>query len=138
MSNKIALLPGEQVVLSSDNDVLTLTNKRVRYDSVVWGQSNLIGITLGSVASCGLITKSYPFLLILAAVAVLAGVSQGSGSMWGLVFVAAIFVVAYFVTRKAVISVASNGGQEIFVPAKGMNREAIIKFIEAIEREKLK
>lgn len=136
--NNIALLPGEQVVLSSDNDVLTLTNMRVRYDSVVWGQSNLIGITLGSVASCGLITKSYPFLLILAVVAVLAGVSQGSGRMWGLVFIAAIFVVAYFVTRKAVLSVASNGGQEIMVPTKGMNREAIIKFIEAVEREKLK
>ena len=138
MSNKIALLPGEQVVLSSDNDVLTLTNKRVRYDSVVWGQSNLIGITLSAVASCGLITMSFPLLLILAVVAILAGFSQRGDSMWGLFFVAAVLVVAYFVTRKAVISVASNGGQEILVPAKGMNREAIIKFIEAIEREKLK
>ena len=138
MSNKIALLPGEQVVLSSDNDVLTLTNKRVRYDSVVWGQSNLIGITLDSIASCGLMTKSHPFLLVLAVVTVLAGVNQGSSSMLSLIFVAAIFVIVYFVTRKAVISVASNGGQKILVPTKGMSREATMKFIEAIEREKIK
>ena len=138
MSNKIALLPGEQIVLSSDNDILTLTNKRVRYDSIIWGKSNLIGITLSSVASCGLITRSFPLLLALAVVAILAGVSQRGDNMWGLFFVAAVLAVAYFVTRRAVISVASNGGQEILVPAKGMNREAIVKFIEAVEREKLK
>ena len=162
MSNKIELLPGELVVLSSfDNlslsntEVLTLTNKRVRYDSRRLGQSSLISITLGSVASCSLITKSYPFLLILAVLAVLiavvlAGISQDIGNWWtlifignwwdlwwDLIFIAAIFVVVYFVTRKTVISVASNGGQEISMSAKGMNRKAIIEFIEAIEREKL-
>ncbi|MDO8789193.1 MAG: hypothetical protein Q7J42_14070 [Sulfuritalea sp.] len=138
MSNKIALLPGEHVVMSSDNDILILTNKRVRYDSVVWGQSNLIGITLSSVASCGLVTKSFPFLLIFAVFALLVAFNQSGGPQWGLLLAAAVLVVAYFVTRKAVISVASKGGQEILVPTKGMNREAILGFIEAVEREKLK
>ena len=35
MSNKFALLPGEQVVKSSEDDVLVLTNKRIRYSSVL-------------------------------------------------------------------------------------------------------
>ncbi len=138
MSNKIALLPGEQIVTSSDNDILVLTTKRVRYDSIVWGRSNLISITLNAVASCGLITRSFPFLLILAAIAIVAAFTQRGGGVWGLLFVAMVLVAAYFLTRKAVISVASNGGQVILVPTKGMNREAIIGFIEAVEREKLK
>ena len=46
MSNKISLLPGEQIVTSSNNDVLddvlVLTTNPVRYDFVVWGRSSLI------------------------------------------------------------------------------------------------
>ena len=138
MSNKIALIPGEQIVTSSDNDVLVLTTKRVRYDSVVWGKSNLISITLDAVASCGLITRSFPLLLILAAITVVGAFTQRGDAIVGLLFVAVVLVVAYFFTRKAVISVASNGGQTILVPTKGMNRDAIVGFIEAVEREKLK
>ncbi len=138
MSSTIALLQGEQVVTSSDNGVLTLTTKRVRYDSVVWGRSHLVSITLGSVASCGLVTRSYPFLLILGAIAFLASFSQRGGGFWGLLIAAAVLIAAYFFTRKAIISVASNGGDSILVPTQGMKREAIVSFIEAVEREKLK
>ena len=142
MSNKIALLPGENVVTSSDNDVLTLTSKRVRYevryDFVVWGRSNLISITLGSVASCGLVTRSFPLLLILAAIAFLGAFTQRGDALWLLIGAAIVLVVAYFLTRRAVISVASNGGQSILVPIKGMKRDAVVAFIEAVEREKLK
>ncbi len=145
MSNNIALLTEERIVTSSDNDVLVLTTKRVRYDSVTWGRSNLISITLGSVASCGLVTRSFPFLLILAAIAVVAAfmlplLGLGlPGQALGILSVVVVgLIVAYFLTRKAVISVASNGGQTIMVPTKGMDREAIIGFIEAVEREKLK
>ena len=138
MSNKIALLPGENVVTSSDNDVLTITSKRVRYDFVVWGRSNLISITLGSVASCGLVTRSFPLLLILAAIAFLGAFTQRGDALWLLIGAAIVLVVAYFLTRRAVISVASNGGQSILVPTKGMKRDAVVAFIEAVEREKLK
>ena len=142
MSNKIALLPGENVVTSSDNDVLTLTSKRVRYevryDFVVWKRSNLISITLGSVASCGLVTRSFPLLLILAAIAFLGAFTQRGDALWLLIGAAIVLVVAYFLTRRAVISVASNGGQSILVPIKGMKRDAVVAFIEAVEREKLK
>jgi hypothetical protein len=138
MSNKLVLIPGEQVILTSDNDVLVLTNKRVRYDSIVWGRSNLIAITLDSVASCGIITKSYPLLLVIAAIAILAGFIQRGDNVWGASLIAGVLVVVYFLTRKAVLSVASNGGQNISVPTKGMSREAVVKFIEALEREKLK
>jgi hypothetical protein len=142
MSTKIALLPGEQVVMSSDKDILTLTTRRVRYDSAVFGSSNFISITLDSVASCGLVTKSHPLLLLLAALALIFGLSgifiQSGDGQWIFLVAAVILVVAYFATRRSLISIASNGGQAILVPAKSMSRSAIVEFFEAIEREKLK
>ncbi len=137
MSTKIALLPGERVVMSSDKDILTLTTKRVRYDSAVFGTSNFISITLDSVASCGLVAKSFPILLLLGAAALIGGFTQRGEAQWMFFGVAAVLVVVYFLTRRAVISIASNGGQTILTPAKGMSRSAIIEFLEAVEREKL-
>ena len=139
-SKKIALLPGESVVMTSDKEVLTLTNFRVRYDAQDFGASSLIGITLDALASCGLITRSYPVLLILAGLALLVAFAGGGGNserQYLLFLVTAVLVVAFFLTRRAVISIASNGGQAIVVPAKAMKRAEILKFIEAIEREKL-
>ena len=137
MSTKIALLPGEQVVMSSDKDVLTLTTKRVRYDSAVARRSTFISITLDSVASCGLATKSFPILLLLAALAVAGAFTLRGYEEWVL-RAAAVLLVAYFLTGRAVISIASNGGQTILVPATGMSRSSIVEFLEAVEREKLK
>lgn len=138
MSTKIALLPGEEVVMSSDKDILTLTTKRVRYDSVVFGTSSLISITLDSVASCGLVTKSFPILLILAALALIGAFAQRDNTQWMLVVGAAVLAVGYFLTRRTVICVASSGGQTILVPTTGMSRNSIVEFIEAVERQKLK
>jgi len=140
MSANIDLLPGEQVVMSSDNDILTLTTKRVRYDSAVFGTSSFISITLDSVASCGLTMKPYPILLLLAVLALLGAFPEflfRGGMPWLTLGAVAVFAVAYALTRQAVISIASNGGQTILVPAKGMSRSSIVEFLEAVEREKL-
>ena len=138
MSKSIELLVDEQIVLSSDNDALILTTKRVRYQSTVWGSSELVSITLGSVASCGFETKSYPITLILAAILlVVAFVQRGSIAEY-LVLLSVVFIIAYFLTRRAVLSISSNGGQSIVVPTKGMNQDSITKFIDALEKQKLK
>lgn len=138
MSNTIALLPEETIVTSLDKDNLTLTTKRVRYNSVVWGNSNLISITLQSIASCGLVTKSWPVLLIFALLAFLVSLSLLGSSEFVMPLIAAVVLLGiYFFTRRSVISIASNGGEVILVPIKRMKREDIISFIEAVEREKL-
>ena len=138
MVGKISLLPDEQVVWSSDKEVLALTTKRVRYNSLEFGRSNLISITLDSIASCGLITRSYPIFLIVALFGVLIAFIQGGDTQTILLLVAAALVVIFLMTRGKVLSISSNGGQKIVMPAKRMKREAIVELIEAIEREKLK
>jgi len=138
MSHKIALLPDEQVVTNFDNGNLILTTKRVRYDSVLLGKSNFISITLGSLASCGLVTRSFPILLLLGAIGLIGALLLRDIERFMSFAIASIMVVAYFLSRQAVLSIASNGGQAILVPTKGIKRDSIIGFIEAVENEKLK
>ena len=79
-----------------------------------------------------------PIVLLLAALGFISAFIQ-EGEAQGWIFtVTAGFVMAYFLTRRALISITSNGGDSIQAPAKSMNRSSIVKFLEAIEREKLK
>jgi|APTNR8051073442_1049403.scaffolds.fasta_scaffold02011_13 hypothetical protein len=138
MSTKVTLLPGEQVVMSSEKNILMLTTKRVRFDSEQVGSSSFVSITLDSVASCGVVTRSYPILLVLAALAFIGGLTRASDSPMALIGAAAILVIIYFATRRAIISIASNGGDAIQAPANGMKRSSLIEFLDAVESEKLK
>lgn len=131
------LLDGEQIVMSSDKDTLILTNKRIQYDSVALGGSKFISITLDSVASCGLIMKSYPALILIGALALVIALSQTGQDHWTSLILATVFFFAYFFSRQSVLSIASKGGDKIVVPAKSMKRSAITEFLNAVEREKI-
>lgn len=139
MATENGNLIGEKALLTSDNGVLTLTNYRVKYDAKAQGATKFVTITLDSVASCGLVTKSYPILLIIAAISAIAAIIQrDSGGLGVLLFIALCFVAAYFLTRSGVITIRSNGGEHIDVPAKGMKPEVIRTFVEAVVEAKLK
>ncbi len=133
------LLPGEKVLMSSDKDILILTNYRVRLNQAATGASNYISIALDCVASCGLVTKSKPLLLAIAAICGAIGITQNKDDFrYGLLVIAAVLVVIYFVTRSAVIAISSNGGDKITSPVKGMSRENILEFLEAVEEARFK
>lgn len=133
------LIAGEQSLLTSNNGVLTLTNYRVKYDAKGSGMSKFVSISLDAVSSCGLVTRSSPIWLGLAAIAGIAAIVQPvEAARLGLFLAALCFFAAYFFTQAGVITVSSSGGEGIVVPAKGMSRESILVFLEAVSEEKLK
>lgn len=137
--NGTALVAGEQTILSSNNGVLSLTNYRVKYDAKAGGQSKYVSISLDNVSSCGLVTQSRPTLLFIAAICAALGIALKDGdALIGMLVVAVAFFIAYLVTRAAVITVSSNGGEGISVPAKGMAREEIVAFLEAVSAAQLR
>jgi hypothetical protein len=99
-----------------------------------------VSITLDAVASCGVITQTYPMLLVLAAIAALLGIFQfsdsGASSSGMMVGVAILSLAAYFVTRKSSLSVTSAGAA-IEVPASGMSHKDLVDFVDALEEAKL-
>lgn len=132
-------ITGEQSLLTSDNGILALTNYRVKYDAKGNGMSKFVSISLESVSSCGLITRSRPILLVLSAVALIAAFAQpDQAPRVALLAVAVALGIAYFFTRSGVITISSNGGESIVVPAKGMGREAIVSFLEGVMEAKLR
>src|SRR5665811_706901 len=110
MATENGNLSGEKSLLTSDNGVLTLSNYRVKYDAQAKGSSKFMTITLDAVASCGLVTQSKPILLVIAAICAAIGavVQHDRGALFGLLFLALCFVVAYFLTRSGVITISSN------------------------------
>ena len=135
----MTLLPGERVVLSSGGGILLLTSMRVRYSSVRMASSGYVSVTLDSISSCGLVTRSLPNLLVLAGVCFLAAVvlNREGAMAFAVGFVGLVLVAAYVVTRQAVISITSSGGQAILVPIRQMRREEIVGFLDALDHAKL-
>src|SRR5687768_5892375 len=103
-SSKTALIAGERVVMSSDGDVLVLTN-RVRLDERARGTSKFVSMMLDAASSCALVTRSSPILLVVGAVAGLLALMQQDNNQGVLLLVGAVFVVTYFATRKAVLTI---------------------------------
>lgn len=135
----VTLIDGEEALVASDGSLLTLTNYRLIYDSHGGDNSKYVAMTLESIATFGLVTRSKPILLILGAISIIAALAQSDpSSRGGLILLGVIFGVAYLATRSAVITVSSNGGQDIVVPAKGMKREKILDFLDNVAKAKLK
>lgn len=138
---QLALLRGERIVLEFGKGVLVLTNQRVRLDEGSSGNRRMVSITLGAVASCGIVATSYPWLvgasglLLLGGLGMLVGAKETSGAA-GFFIGGALALMIYLATRKSVLSIAS-AGEAIIIPVTGGTRAALVDFVDAVEREKL-
>lgn len=135
----VSLLPSEQVLLESKGKTLILTTHRVRYDSQRMGGGEIISIMLDELASCAMIRRSKPILLILAGAFLLISLYLYSQYQQGLasfgLLVTAALVVSYFVTRRQIIELASAGAS-IRVNTSGMSIPAVRGFIDTAEEAK--
>lgn len=135
------LLPGEQIILESDNGVLVLTSCRVRYQSKTAGYQNVISIMLNAVSAVGIERKSHPMLIILGLISIIGGwveqsskVYNSAGSEYlalGLI-IAAAFSLVYWFTSRQFIWVASSGAR-LNVPAHRMRAASALEFINEVE-----
>ena len=135
------LLPDEHVI-GNLNGMLVLTTQRIRYDRARFGHSHIISITLNSIASCQLVTKTKPLLLLISACFLPLSLVcyMYTYMMWSALFVLGLSLVPvalYFNSRRAMISIASSGGTKIHMPVNRMNRDSIVAFIDAVEQAKM-
>lgn len=112
-------LPGEYLLFESPAGSFRVTTHRVRYERAGGGSAVIKSMMLEEVVSCALICRTYPILLLLAAVCFLGGIFlslavQHAGPVICGVIFAIIFAVAYLSSREQMIAVASAGAT-IFV-----------------------
>jgi len=138
METSIDLVADEQVQHASNKGLLTLTSHRIRYRERRAGSFRLTSMTLDSIASCGVVGRSAPLLVVVGVLSLLGGLLALKGSQQtAAVIIGLAFVVAYFVTRRTILSVASRGGEAIALPVRGMGPDELTQLVDAIERAKL-
>jgi len=95
-------------------------------------------IPLDQVSTCALGTRTYPVLLVMAALAVpvvfaAPELVQRVGA--GLLVIG--LVAAYVLTRSGQIEIFASSGESIAVPTKGLQHDQIKSFLEAVEMQRL-
>ena len=72
------LLKNEAVITTSDDNALTLTTHRVRADFSTGSETRFTSIMLEHISSVQLSSRSYPILIGIAVILILAGIAVGS------------------------------------------------------------
>ncbi len=135
------LLPNEEKLLSSNNDKVVLTDLRVRMTDYALGKTYTIIIFLEDISSIEVRYKSQIILLILAGISVFGGFFMNSGYhedssvMWGFVL-GAMFFIAWLLTRRHIISIASDGGAVINFIVEGMSEDKVSDFVDRLSLAK--
>jgi hypothetical protein len=140
--NDMTLLPGENKLITSDNDRMILTNYRITKQDEIWGKSYKISIFLEDISSIEVHFKSHIVLLIIGVLMVLAGlgmsIEAGPIVSVGSIVVGGIFIAIWWFSRKHIVSIFSDGGSTLNILAKGMSDSKIDDFITSVQEAKLK
>lgn len=132
-------LPNEKIL--SNRKGLTLTTHRIRYQSEVWGSSQIKSIMLEELASCVVTRSSNPVLLVLAALCFLVGIvfslnnRDAAPLLIGAIVLASVLVVVYMTTRQQVLLLES-GGTTISASVEVANMIELRGMIDEIEAAK--
>lgn len=130
------MLEGEHVVMASQDDSLTLTNLRIKYEAKNGGGAIYKSIHLPKVSAISVATKKYPFLLGFVALALLgAVVAPNTDGKTVAVALALVFALLYYFIKPGQLEVTSDSGASIAVPTKGLEFEEVRRFAEAVVRE---
>lgn len=133
-------LPGEKIIIESDNTVLVLTTHRVRYDAMGKGtgwadRTELVSIMLEELAACAIMRTSYPILLLLALMGLLIVLLVNGGAIVGIVLTL-VSLGGFLASRRHVLLLASTGGVRIQVNIASMSLQAVREFIDEVEKVK--
>lgn len=130
------LLPNEEKLLAFNRDSVTLTNLRIQFSDIKWGQSFSISIFLENISSVETKYTSNPLLLILGAICIVAGIFLGTGGIIPGILLGVFFFISWLITRKFILSVSSNGGSSLTFEIKDIEDEQINNFIYNISLAK--
>lgn len=139
------LLPGEKILLQSEDKNVVVTSHRARLGMQTTGFSKVTSIMLDEVSTCEVTSTSKPWLLVAALVIFLIGLYAGTSNnpfsrsdptaMLGGTIIGLFFAIAYFATRQKVISLRSSSGA-INLQTQGMSMENAVVFIDTVEAAK--
>jgi len=133
------LIENERVLLKSANEEMTLTNYRVVKSVKLRGLMNYSSIFLNKISSVHFRSQEFKWLLYIGAAFAVFGVltallaeENKVGGLFACLLMAAIFVGAYFSTRRQILEICGTGSERIFT-IMNKDLETAFKFLAAIE-----
>lgn len=133
------LLANEEVIVSSNQERIVLTNQRIHQADKEWGRSYLITVFLEDISSIEMLYKSNPVFLVLAAVSFAFGVlvtppsDRGEATYrFGGVMVAIVFLILWLYSKRQVVMIASNGGSRVNFRVDAMKKLEVEWFINKV------
>lgn len=129
----------EKVLLKLDNEVLVLTNYRIRYDGKQWGKRKIVSIMLEDLTSCEIICTTKPALILVSiliafALAVRVNAITTVELIAGLI-VACVPILIYYLSRNQVLRL-SSASASIVVDTEDISIEAANRFLDVAENSK--
>ena len=142
----MTLLPNELEVVTSNEDKIVLTNKRIQMTQKDWGRSYKISIFLEDISSTQVIYKSNILWLILSILSLLYfaitlmqndrfGYSDKTSMQVSFV-IGIIFLALYWFSRRHVISIHSDGGKPLEFMVNRMSDTEIEHFFDKVQLAK--
>jgi len=139
------LLPDEEILVSSNQDTVVLTNQRVHHADKEWGRSHQITIFLENISSIEMLYKSNPIFLVVAIFCFLLGfyamqqTQTNGGNLPTISFVVGVVLLAFwFYSRTRQVSISSNGGGKLNFRVDGMKADAVEEFVDKVIHAKAK
>ena len=135
------LLPEETVLSQSDDESITLTTHRIQDNRSETGEGYFVSIMLEKISSIELRSKSWVLVLTAGIISLAAGFLlelKEQGAFIPGIVIGGVCILLYFLTKKQVITICSDGGVKINSNVNGMKREAALDFINKIEEAKLR
>lgn len=133
--------PNESMISSLANGTLTVTQMRVVHEYKVGGVVNYSSVHLDNVSSVRYVSYDHKGLLYVSIAFFLLGALGAAtlsenrlGPFVGGAFMGAVFLVAYFATRKQRLEIHAVGSESISVVA-AEGHEACTKFLSALENQ---
>jgi|GEM_PF-3600531 len=139
------LLPEEEILSNNEILGLTVTSHRIRSQSDSLNTSFMTSIILENIASISVARFTYPWLIAIAFCSCVIGLwisgSSGGRDSYSTAtigfLIGVCFLIAYFLSIKKVVEIASSGGAVIRKPISvDTNMKQVHQIIEKIEDAK--
>ena len=132
------LLKNEEILISSNENKVVLTDHRISMFDEVWGKSYKISMFLEDISSFETHYKSNIFFLIIGVLLSIVGLlTFAKGGLGGIVF-GGIFIALWLFSRKHLVTISSKGGKPLNFIVEQMTDDQIEEFVSQVQEAKLK
>ena len=137
-SENMRLIDDEKVIAEICFEQLILTTHRIRYQTTIYGTVELTSIMLEEIASCSVVRKNQPILLMMALIVTFIGIMASINNDEAIILMLVIamcdvvLTARYLIIRQPIILIAS-AGKSIKVKITDMELDAVLSFIDSVE-----